>query len=109
MVLIGPEYQARGSQKKAEQYSGGNVSSLFGRAIVWYDFLQMIYNKMTNRLLAADMVEIYKEAFSPKVYKNLMLLDTVFSNPKNGDNYQILQQVFNKRKQETQAPSVFDV
>ena len=72
-------------------------------------FLQMIYNKMTNRLLRADMVEVYKEAFAPKVYKNLRLLETVFSNPKNGDNYQILQQVFNKRKHETETANALDV
>jgi len=72
-------------------------------------FLQMIYNKMTNRLLHADMMEVYKEAFAPKVYKNLGILETVFLNPRNGDNYQLLQQVFNERKQETQAPSVFDL
>jgi hypothetical protein len=36
-------------------------------------------------------------------------LETVFSNPKNGDNYQLLQQVFNERKQDSQAPSVFDL
>jgi len=72
-------------------------------------FLQMIYNKMTNRLLRADMPEVYKEAFSPKVYKNLRLLETVFSKPKNGDNYQILQQVFNKRKHETETANALDV
>jgi len=72
-------------------------------------FLQMIYNKMTNRLLKADMPEVYKEAFSPKVYKNLRLLETVFSKPKNGDNYQILQQVFNKRKHETETANALDV
>ena len=72
-------------------------------------FLQMLYNKMTNRLLHADMMEVYKEAFAPKVYKNLGILETVFLNPRNGDNYQLLQQVFNERKQETQAPSVFDL
>lgn len=72
-------------------------------------FLQMIYNKMTNRILKADMPEIYKEAFSPKIYKNLMLLETVFSKPRNGDNYQILQQVFNKRKHETETANAFDV
>jgi len=72
-------------------------------------FLQMMYNKMTNRLLHADMMEVYKEAFAPKVYKNLGILETVFLNPRNGDNYQLLQQVFNERKQETQAPSVFDL
>ena len=72
-------------------------------------FLQMIYNKMTNRLLRADMMEVYKEAFAPKVYKNLRLLETVFSNPKNGDNYQILQQVFNKRKHETETANALDV
>jgi hypothetical protein len=72
-------------------------------------FLQMIYNKMTNRLLRADMAEVYKEAFSPKIYKNLMLLETVFSKPKNGDNYQILQQVFNKRKHETETANALDV
>ncbi len=72
-------------------------------------FLQMIYNKMTNRILKADMPEVYKEAFSPKIYKNLMLLETVFSKPRNGDNYQILQQVFNKRKHETETANAFDV
>ena len=72
-------------------------------------FLQMIYNKMTNRLLRADMAEVYKESFSPKIYKNLMLLETVFSKPKNGDNYQILQQVFNKRKHETETANALDV
>ena len=72
-------------------------------------FLQMIYNKMTNRLLRADMMEVYKEAFAPKVYNNLRLLETVFSNPKNGDNYQILQQVFNKRKHETETANALDV
>ena len=72
-------------------------------------FLQMMYNKMTNRLLHADMMEVYKEAFAPKVYKNLGILETVFLNPRKGDNYQLLQQVFNERKQETQAPSVFDL
>tara|TARA_Y100000294_G_scaffold44357_1_gene40879 strand:+ start:305 stop:1534 length:1230 start_codon:yes stop_codon:yes gene_type:complete len=72
-------------------------------------FLQMIYNKMTNRILKADMPEVYKEAFSPKIYKNLILLETVFSKPKNGDNYQILQQVFNKRKHETETANAFDV
>ena len=72
-------------------------------------FLQMIYNKMTNRILKADMPEVYKEAFSPKIYKNLILLETVFSKPRNGDNYQILQQVFNKRKHETETANAFDV
>ena len=72
-------------------------------------FLQMLYNKMTNRLLHADMMEVYKEAFAPKVYKNLGILESVFLNPHKGDNYQLLQQVFNERKQETQAPSVFDL
>ena len=72
-------------------------------------FLQMLYNKMTNRLLHADMMEVYKEAFAPKVYKNLGILESVFLNPRKGDNYQLLQQVFNERKQETQAPSVFDL
>lgn len=72
-------------------------------------FLQMIYNKMTNRILKADMPEVYKEAFSPKIYKNLVLLETVFSKPRNGDNYQILQQVFNKRKHETETANAFDV
>ena len=72
-------------------------------------FLQMLYNKMTNRLLHADMMEVYKEAFAPKVYKNLGILETVFLNPRNGDNYQLLQQVFNEPKHETQAPSVFDL
>jgi len=72
-------------------------------------FLQMIYNKMTNRILKADMPEVYKEAFSPKIYKNLRLLETVFSKPKNGDNYQILQQVFNKRKHETETANALDV
>ena len=72
-------------------------------------FLQMIYNKMTNRLLRADMMEVYKEAFAPKVYNKLRLLETVFSNPKNGDNYQILQQVFNKRKHETETANALDV
>jgi hypothetical protein len=72
-------------------------------------FLQMIYNKMTNRILKADMPEVYKEAFSPKIYKNLMLLETVFSKPRNGVNYQILQQVFNKRKHETETANAFDV
>ena len=41
--------------------------------------------------------------------KNLRLLETVFSNPKNGDNYQILQQVFNKRKHETETANALDV
>ena len=72
-------------------------------------FLQMLYNKMTNRLLHADMMDVYKEAFAPKVYKNLGILESVFLNPHKGDNYQLLQQVFNERKQETQAPSVFDL
>ena len=72
-------------------------------------FLQMMYNKMTNRLLHADMMEVYKEFFAPKVYKNLVILETVFLNPRKGGNYQLLQQVFNERKQETQAPSVFDL
>ena len=72
-------------------------------------FLQMIYNKMTNRILKADMPEVYKEAFSPKIYKNLVLLETVFSKPRKGDNYQILQQVFNKRKHETETANAFDV
>ena len=72
-------------------------------------FLQMMYNKMTNRLLHADMMEVYKEFFAPKVYKNLRILETVFLNPRKGGNYQLLQQVFNERKQETQAPSVFDL
>ena len=72
-------------------------------------FLQMIYNKMTNRILKADMPEVYKEAFSPKIYKNLVLLETVFSKPRNGVNYQILQQVFNKRKHETETANAFDV
>ena len=72
-------------------------------------FLQMLYNKMTNRLLHADMMEVYKDAFAPKVYKNLGILESVFLNPHKGDNYQLLQQVFNERKQETQAPSVFDL
>jgi len=64
---------------------------------------------MTNRILKADMPEVYKEAFSPKIYKNLRLLETVFSKPKNGDNYQILQQVFNKRKHETETANALDV
>jgi predicted histidine transporter YuiF (NhaC family) len=72
-------------------------------------FLQMMYNKMTNRLLHADMMEVYKEAFAPKVYKNLGILETVFLNPRKGENYQLLQQVFNERKQDSQAPSVFDL
>ena len=72
-------------------------------------FLQMMYNKMTNRLLHADMMEVYKEFFAPKVYKNLGILESVFSNPKKGNNYQLLQQVFNERKQDSQAPSVFDL
>ena len=55
------------------------------------------------------MAEVYKESFSPKIYKNLMLLETVFSKPKNGDNYQILQQVFNKRKHETETANALDV
>jgi hypothetical protein len=72
-------------------------------------FLQMIYNKMTNRLLGADMEEVYKEAFAPKVFNNLKLLETVFSDPKNIYNYDILQQVFNKRKHETETANALDV